>query len=694
MPIAEVQLPDGRIAELEVPEGATEQQIVEFAQSQFSQGTTAAPEESDDGRGFGEEALRTLGRGARYGVEGLAAIPNLLAQPIVSGVNAASDALGAEPVFQPNQAQALSQALTGIGLPEDETAGERITGDVARALSAGGGLLGVAQRLQGPIAGALSQAPGLQAVGEVAGGASAGVAREAGAGPVAQTTLGLLGGVGAPISLQAGGALARSARNTARGVAENVRQLAGQRTPGVVEEFAGSSLPRSAERRLRSAERLDEQITPAEATGDPILAARQGAAGTSDEGARRLVEFGEQRMARQGETVEQFLDDLSSSTESAANEIRASAKKIIRQQQDALSDKAAPIYKKAFESSVDDETARGLLSDPVLGKYAKEVRQSPLYQTEIGRVQGQSEKLNYITGITGRVKKVGLSDGLKGVRFWDLVKRRIDDEIESAMRSGERNRARILEQSRQKVVQSLDSVSDDYAAARAIYGEGAKPLQAIRESAVGRIANLNDDKLKRVSKTLFDPSETDPQVLGKLRDNFIKDNPDAWRRVIRNEIERRLDSVKGERTGSTFYNTILSKDRDFRMFLNATKGMPEVRKTLIDMRRVWKDLINPESVKGAAGKAKSSLDVPRSSVEAAVNFIKNNLGAQADRAAVELITSPNWADEVKRIAQIDSKRKREQSLLEMIIQIGANTRPVTQGAAIGASAAAPEVGGQ
>src|SRR5690606_11426330 len=153
-------------------------------------------------------------------------------------------------------------------------------------------------------------------------------------------------------------------------------------------------------------------------------------------------------------------------------DVRATAQRVLKRQQDALSAQAAPIYKKAFESAIDNDTARQLLSDPLLARTAEAVRTSALYRTEIGDIARKSDKLSFRSGVAS--KQVGVSSGLRGVRFWDLVKRQLDDEIEKAMRAGERNQARLLQSSRDKVVESLDAVSPEYAAARAIYGEGAR----------------------------------------------------------------------------------------------------------------------------------------------------------------------------------------------------------------------------
>ena len=57
-------------------------------------------------------------------------------------------------------------------------------------------------------------------------------------------------------------------------------------------------------------------------------------------------------------------------------------------------------------------------------------------------------------------------------------------------------------------------------------------------------------------KVLFDPGETDITVLSKLNRRFLKEDPEAWRRIIRNEMERRLDASAKGRGGSVFFDSL------------------------------------------------------------------------------------------------------------------------------------------
>src|SRR5690606_11117877 len=143
--------------------------------------------------------------------------------------------------------------------------------------------------------------------------------------PIGQTVASPAGAVAAPLAIQGGINTARRVTDPAsRAVSsgdDNLNQLGGRRTRGMVDEYGGEALTADAQKRLRSAQRMGAQITPAEATGDPILAARQGSLGTSDRGARELVDFSNARAAQQGDAIESLLSGISPTGASAAADV-------------------------------------------------------------------------------------------------------------------------------------------------------------------------------------------------------------------------------------------------------------------------------------------------------------------------------------------------------------------------------------
>jgi len=156
-------------------------------------------------RTLGQQAGRALGLTGRALVQGATAIPSMVADPVVAIANKLTGQ------NQPLPSKAISQTLTNIGLPQYETAGEKIVGGINEAVTSAGGLIGAGKMMVqkspnamlnvvdkvGPqfVGKALSAAP-LAQMGAAAGSAGAGqAAREADLGPFAELAASLAGGM-------------------------------------------------------------------------------------------------------------------------------------------------------------------------------------------------------------------------------------------------------------------------------------------------------------------------------------------------------------------------------------------------------------------------------------------------------------------------------------------------------------------
>lgn len=178
-------------------------------------------------RSLGAELIRQGGLTARYLLEGVPQAADLVLTPVRSALDSASTALGGPRIGTLGEsAAALADRL---GLPQPETATERVVGDASRMVAGtigGAGAAGALAKTAGaasPAAGRvlakLAEAPGTQAISGATAGAAGGITREQGGTAVDQAAAALAGGVLAPL---AAGGVQRAAAAGKAAIAQRV----------------------------------------------------------------------------------------------------------------------------------------------------------------------------------------------------------------------------------------------------------------------------------------------------------------------------------------------------------------------------------------------------------------------------------------------------------------------------------------
>lgn len=152
----EVTGPDGSRFEITAPEGATEAQVMEFAQQQFA--AMQKPPEMSAGE-VAADVAKSAGIGAAQGVMGLATLPGNLEALGRAGINYGASALGYGQQVDPdsylpnyNDAKKVAEGYLGEFYKPKTTAGEyaRTIGEFLPAGLGGGGLAARAARVAVP----------------------------------------------------------------------------------------------------------------------------------------------------------------------------------------------------------------------------------------------------------------------------------------------------------------------------------------------------------------------------------------------------------------------------------------------------------------------------------------------------------------------------------------------------------------
>lgn len=164
------------------------------------------------------DAPRQLGLAARYGLEGLGGMADMVTSPIRGALNMLP---GVD--IKPGMGQVAANALS---LPEPRTADERVVGDASRMLAGGLLPIGAGAALARGGAGVaqgvgrmLAANPVQQLVSAGATGAAGGYTRETGGDDTSQMLASLAAGVGAPFGMNAASRGAQSLAGAARNIA-------------------------------------------------------------------------------------------------------------------------------------------------------------------------------------------------------------------------------------------------------------------------------------------------------------------------------------------------------------------------------------------------------------------------------------------------------------------------------------------
>lgn len=157
-----------------------------------------------------------------------------------------------------------------------------------------------------------------------------------------------------------------------------------------------------------------------------------------------------------GGRIEALLSDFAPAVDptSAGTTLRNASESAVSKLEQARRDATAPLYKILEGQKVPDEVAIELLDDPVIDAAIKTISKNPVYQKEIGKASPESFK------------------------YLQLVKENLNDQVDSLVRSGSNNEARLVGQSRDKVVSALEKL-DDYKKANALYRELSQPINKL-----------------------------------------------------------------------------------------------------------------------------------------------------------------------------------------------------------------------
>lgn len=423
---------------------------------------------------------RQLGIGTRAVATGLASLPNMVGDALntainygIKGVNAAHDAVVAPTMpelvtgrkpwipYLGMPSQATQNLLTQAGLPEPQTAGERVKSamissmaGVTPSVALGKALAQAPSAAMQAVGNGMAAMPGMQIAGAGGAGAGGAIAHEMGAGPLGQLAAsvgGALAGSAAPsVAMGLGRTLAAVPRNITDAVAPVV---APQRYVGQQLAEALGPDAKSVADSIRNAQEFVPGSAPtaAQAGANPMLVATEkSAANASPEFKIALAT----REAQNNAARWQALNGVANTPEAldAAMAARAEA--------------AKPLYDAAHEATAN--------VGPAFMRYA----QIPEMQEAMQR----AHDLSSLNAATGRgvapVWPTPDSKTINGAAL-DYTSRALGDMIAEAKRAGSSTKAGALTALKEKVDNWTQTYIPGVKQADAAYAAGSVPVNTM-----------------------------------------------------------------------------------------------------------------------------------------------------------------------------------------------------------------------
>ena len=353
---------------------------------------------------FGDKVMRGLGLGTRAVAQGVAAVPGMVTDALIAKpLNAAADAVlgeGDGPRLQMLK-EATGNLMTYAGLPQPETASERVAQDIveggagaAVGVGSGAAMAKAASPIVAGVGEMLAQSPGMQVASGASAGAASGATREAGGGEGAQLAAALAGGLAPTVGSFAA---KEGLRRAIRGGEEDRQRMADN--IATFEQAAGTT------------------PTLGQATQSRSIQAAETALSNLPGGSGLMIRRGEQQAKALQDSVQELTDALApNATGWGAGEAISKGVKAFK---DSVKTTQAGLYRKLDEmipagTMIQSDRTRAALAD-----LNADIDGAPALSTwfKNARIQGIEGGLTKdTTGIEAALSRPGVQDQVNELR--------------------------------------------------------------------------------------------------------------------------------------------------------------------------------------------------------------------------------------------------------------------------------------
>lgn len=268
----------------------------------------------------------------------------------------------------------------------------------------------------------------------------------------------------------------------------------------------------------------------AQQTVDPAVLEKQAFVAQLPAGAKRSREALLQQNDKAAAAVDELLISIApdNAVVRAQGQFQNAAQEAIERARLLREEKTSPLFERAFKQDakvnlgpVKKLAAKTLNDFPETGEVSRTLRKT----LELIEGKSASKPLNLRQLANAKIE------------IDQMLSRKLDGSL------GHQTKANLMA-FKNKLLEQMDKASPLYQQARNEFYKESGPVNALEESIIGKIADLDPTQLKRISGMIFDPAQSNPSVVMQAKSVIDDVNPDTWSLLLRSEVERRMGIIR------------------------------------------------------------------------------------------------------------------------------------------------------
>lgn len=440
------------------------------------------------------------------------------------------------------------------------------------------------------------------------------------------------------------------------------------------------------------------ELFPAQKTGIPSQLETQSFYGQLPAAGKKSFSALKKQNEQVARSVDKFLSDISppSAVSTGPKKFKTASEDAIKKLEETRKMQTDPLYKEAMNDNtiIDTFDIRKQISKDIQdyapnGKMAQELKSIRRLLTKSEKEVAGKRQAGFITKAqTGEElkKQTGLTLKQLQTAKWELYNKIKGPQASSFQKDELRQLTKIYDNLNAK----LHAISPKYKQADELFTKLSKPIDEISDTVIGQASRLNETSLKDLAGKVFNPKETNLEVMKNAKKTIQSTDPEAWNQLLRVELEGRIGKVKGamdagdmtiENLPAKLHSAIFGNYKQSKLLYRALDKQAA-------QNAYWLETMLKRASLGRPGGSQTGIrkeiseNLDKGVLSALFSFAKHPIATTAEavttgatktardtkiKSFAEMIYNPKWQPELAKITKMNPKSEQAKRAMTQLL---------------------------